>query len=76
MSRIDWNFFIRLGLFELRLRPRDFWDLTPGELMLMAGGGYGPTQMTRAGLEQLAAQFPDVQEIHMKDDGDNGRLSD
>ncbi len=67
MSRIDWGFFMRLGLRELGLRPREFWDLTPGELMLMAGGDYGQGKMTRAGLEQLAAQFPDVRKIRERD---------
>ena len=39
--------------------PDVFWALTPAELMLLAGAGRGPAPMTRAGLAELAARFPD-----------------
>ena len=59
MSRIDWPGLMRLGLVRLGLAPEVFWDLTPAELMLMAGLGAGREAMTRAGLAALAARFPD-----------------
>lgn len=59
MSRIAWGGLMRLGLVELRLAPEAFWSLTPAELMLVAGIGPGRAAMTRAGLEQLLARFPD-----------------
>ena len=51
MTRIAWGGLMRLGLVELRLTPEVFWDLTPAELMLVAGVGTGRAAMTRAGLE-------------------------
>jgi uncharacterized phage protein (TIGR02216 family) len=60
MRRIDWPRLIRLGLIDLRLRPREFWDLTPAELLLIAGHGAGGEALTRAGLAELARRFPDV----------------
>jgi uncharacterized phage protein (TIGR02216 family) len=67
VKRIDWPRLIRLGLVDLRLRPTDFWDLTPAELLLLAGHGAGREALTRAGLAELAARFPDrssVSEAH------------
>lgn len=62
MTRIAWGGLMRLGLVELRLTPEVFWDLTPAELMLVAGVGPGRAAMTRAGLEALLARFPDRRE--------------
>ena len=59
MSRIAWGGLMRLGMVELRLTPEAFWSLTPAELMLLAGIGPGRAAMTRAGLEELLARFPD-----------------
>ncbi len=59
MTRIAWSGLMRLGLVELRLPPEVFWSLTPAELMLMAGLGGERASMTRAGLADLAARFPD-----------------
>jgi uncharacterized phage protein (TIGR02216 family) len=59
MTRIAWPALMRVGLVELRLTPEAFWALTPAELMLMAGVGAGPAPLTRAGLAELAARFPD-----------------
>ncbi len=43
-----------LGLGRLRLAPRDFWALTPRELVIMAGGGRTASRaLDRAGLEDL-----------------------
>jgi uncharacterized phage protein (TIGR02216 family) len=59
MSRIAWPELMRVGLVRLRLAPDAFWALTPAELMLLAGAGRGPAPMTRAGLTDLVARFPD-----------------
>ena len=59
MTRIAWSGLMQLGLVQLRLRPAVFWDLTPAELMLMAGLSGGRPALTRAGLDGLVARFPD-----------------
>lgn len=59
MTRIAWGGLMRLGMVELRLTPGVFWDLTPAELMLLAGIGPGRAAMTRAGLAELLERFPD-----------------
>lgn len=59
MSRIDWPGLMRAGLGHLRLRPAEFWALTPAELMLMLGLGASSAPMGRAGFEALARAHPD-----------------
>ena len=59
MTRIAWPGLMQLGLVQLRLPPAVFWDLTPAELMLMAGLSGGRPALTRAGLAGLLARFPD-----------------
>ncbi len=58
-QRLDFPALLRLGLRDLRLHPRDFWALTPAELMLMAGLDTAHAPLTRARLLDLAARFPD-----------------
>lgn len=55
----DWPALMRLGMAELRLSPREFWALTPAELMICLGLDSAPAPLTRARLEELAARFPD-----------------
>jgi uncharacterized phage protein (TIGR02216 family) len=50
---------MRLGLSELRLRPDEFWRLTPFELAVMSGGGERVGALDRAGLEALMRRCPD-----------------
>ncbi|WP_081531350.1 rcc01693 family protein [Rhodovulum sp. P5] len=59
MSRFDWPALMRAGFRELGLRPREFWELTPAELMLMLGVSGRTATMGRAKLEELARAFPD-----------------
>lgn len=60
MTGLDWPGLLRLGLHDLRLKPAEFWGLTPGELMLMAGlDPSAAPVMGRAHLMALTAQFPD-----------------
>lgn len=60
--RLDWAGLMRLGLRGLGLRPAEFWQLTPVELMVMLGREAGAPPMTRARLEALARVFPDREE--------------
>lgn len=55
----DWPGLMRLGLHGLRLTPREFWALTPAELMVMLGREGAGAPMGRARLEELARAFPD-----------------
>lgn len=64
--RLDWAGLLRAGLHGpalggLGLRPAEFWDLTPAELALMLGvePGAAAGAMTRSGLGELMARFPD-----------------
>jgi len=56
----DWPGLMRAGLCGLGLSPRDFWRLTPVELMLMLGVGAHDAPLSRARLEELAAVYSDV----------------
>lgn len=63
---LDWAGLMRAGLQGLRLRPAEFWELTPAELALMlgvepgAGTGVRAGAMSRSGLDALMARFPDA----------------
>lgn len=56
---MDWPGLMRAGLYELRLAPEVFWKLTPIELRIMLGADKSAPVLTRARLDELAAQFPD-----------------
>lgn len=56
---MDWAGLMRAGLFTLRLRPDQFWRLTPLELRMMLGAESAAAPLTRARLEELARAFPD-----------------
>lgn len=58
--RIDWPALMRAGLNGLRLHPRDFWALTPLELMVMLGREGADPGFSRTSLEALMTRFPDV----------------
>lgn len=62
MTAFDWPGLMRAGLQGLRLRPEQFWALSPAELMLMLGAGAGAAPLSRARLEELAAAYPDRSE--------------
>lgn len=59
MTRFDWPVLMRAGLNGLRLRPEDFWALTPAELQIMLGQGAGAPTLTRQGLDALLQAYPD-----------------
>jgi len=61
MSRFDWSAMMRAGLSGLRLRPDEFWALTPAEFLLMLGLEQGGAPaLTRDRLAELSAQYPDI----------------
>ncbi len=60
MTRVAWPELMRLGMVELGLAPAVFWDLTPAELFLIGRLDAGPRALTRAGLADLVARFPDA----------------
>ncbi len=59
MSCFDWSTLMQAGLRGLRLHPRDFWALTPAELMVMLGSENGATPLSRTGLDELLKAYPD-----------------
>lgn len=59
--RFDWPGLMRLGVGRLGLAPETFWNLTPAELLAVAGlEAPGGAAMGRAAFEALAARFPDT----------------
>jgi uncharacterized phage protein (TIGR02216 family) len=54
------------GLGLLRLRPADFWSMTPKELEAALRGLLGPTRvdepLSRSTLSELIARYPDISE--------------
>ena len=65
---MDWPGLMRAGLHHLRLRPAEFWALTPAELQIMLGLTQTAGPMGRTQLDALLRAFPD----HAKDT-DDGR---
>lgn len=59
-DKMDWPGLMRLGMGVLRLKPDEFWRLTPAELWLMSGRADPAPAMDRGRLEALAARFPDA----------------
>lgn len=61
MSGFDWPGLMRAGFQVLHLKPAEFWELTPAELVLMLGLQDGGTPvLTRAGQAELSAEYPDI----------------
>ncbi|MFZ5709551.1 MAG: rcc01693 family protein [Pseudomonadota bacterium] len=59
MAGLDWPGLMRAGLGGLGLTPAEFWRLTPAELMLMLGDPASARPMSRGGLADLMAAWPD-----------------
>lgn len=68
--RIDWPGLMRAGLHGLGLHPREFWALTPVELMVMLGREGGAAGFSRAALEALMARYPD--DVEPREEGEAG----
>ncbi len=60
MTQFDWPALMRLGLRDLRLRPDEFWALTPAELRIMLRLDEAAAPLTRDRLAELARAFPDI----------------
>lgn len=63
---MDWRGLMIAGLVRLRLRPDDFWALTPAELQMMLGLEKADAPLPRAALDAMLASYPDC----TKDDAD------
>lgn len=59
MNDFDWPALMRAGLRGLGLRPDQFWQLTPAELLMMLGEGATDAPMGRSRLEELSQAYPD-----------------
>lgn len=63
MTPFPWEDAIAAGLGTLRLRPADFWAMTPRELALALRGASGLSSITaspaRGDLAALMRRFPD-----------------
>ena len=68
MNRLDWSAMMRAGMLDLRLKPAEFWALTPAELLLMLGQTGVARPLGRSGLDDLMAAYPDT----MKGSNDDG----
>ncbi|WP_406720857.1 MULTISPECIES: rcc01693 family protein [Thioclava] len=68
-GRLDWPGLMRAGLVGLRLRPQEFWALSPAELALLLGDMPKARPLTRARLEELAQAFPDRRGPEGESDG-------
>jgi uncharacterized phage protein (TIGR02216 family) len=68
MRGLDWPALLQAGLHGLRLRPEQFWRLTPAELALMLGVTSGRVPLGKSGLDALMRAWPDT--IPDKDEGD------
>jgi len=55
----DWAGLMRAGMRGLRLKPHEFWALTPAELWLLLGPEAGEMPMGRRRLDELARAYPD-----------------
>lgn len=62
MSRFDWPALMRAGMQGLRLRPDEFWALSPAELQIMLGQGGVLPALNRQGLDALLKAYPDGKE--------------
>jgi|GEM_PF-616273 len=74
-TTLDWQGLMRAGMRDLRLRPDDFWALTPSELALMLGMEPAASRMNRNRLADLQLKFPDTPRLGGGPDhaiGDNG----
>ncbi|WP_294229178.1 rcc01693 family protein [uncultured Shimia sp.] len=60
MAAFDWPELLTAGVQQLGLKPREFWQLTPAELVLMLGPDREDGYLARPGLERLMSAFPDT----------------
>ena len=59
MKVLDWPALMHAGFQYLALRPAEFWQLSPAELMQLLGAGAEAEPIGRDRIEELVPQFPD-----------------
>ncbi len=59
IGALDWPALLRAGLQTLRLKPGEFWALTPAELGLMLGLEGRALPMSRSEFQDLSRLYPD-----------------
>jgi uncharacterized phage protein (TIGR02216 family) len=57
---LDWPGLMAAGLFGLKLKPADFWALTPWELQVMLGREKPASPMAFGDFDALLQRFPDA----------------
>ncbi|MGR3712264.1 MAG: phage tail assembly chaperone [Shimia sp.] len=60
MSRFDWGSLLGCAMRQCRLRPEEFWALTPAEFGVLLGLEGGGAVLTRNGFQALMAAYPDA----------------
>jgi uncharacterized phage protein (TIGR02216 family) len=65
LQNFPWQDAARIGFGLLRLSPREFWQLTPKELvMIFDAFGIGASQgLDRQTFQQMADKFPDEEKF-------------
>lgn len=58
--QFDWAGLMQSGLHHLGLLPAEFWRLTPLELRIMLGAPSEALPLTRARLDEMVRNFPDI----------------
>ena len=57
MTPFDWPLLLRLGVSELKLKPDEFWSLTPIELRIMLGHDLMRSPLSRADISAMEDLF-------------------
>jgi len=68
MPGFDWPAMMRAAFQGLRLRPDEFWALTPAEFLMMLGIDGGSPALTRDRLAELSEKYPDSQKVRTEND--------
>jgi uncharacterized phage protein (TIGR02216 family) len=63
-----WDRALEIGLGILRLSPKDFWTMSPRELVAAIRGLFGETiaPIDRESFDKLLRRFPDVLRVAKK----------
>jgi len=59
VAAFDWGAMLVAGVNHLKIPVRDFWNLTPAELMFLISPTQTSGSLGRTGFETLLAHFPD-----------------
>lgn len=65
MREIDWPTIIHIGLFELKLKPHEFWACTPKEFLILAGLKQSDDTLSiKQSFATLKELFPDKTQVN------------